>query len=86
MSAKDSDDMSDHDILIEMRSDLKNLVRSQQKLEKIVYGEDGQGGLCGRMTKVENQQSRWMGRDGVIVVGIPLLISVGLVIFSRGSL
>lgn len=76
-------DESDHDILIEMRSDLKNLVRSQQKLEKIVYGDDGQGGLCGQVSDLKNQQSRWMGRDGVIVVGVPILISVAIFLFEH---
>jgi len=76
-------DESDHDILIEMRSDLKNLIRSQQKLEKIVYGDDGQGGLCGQVSDLKNQQSRWMGRDGVIVVGVPILISVAIFLFEH---
>ena len=75
-------DEQDHDILIEMRSDLKNMITSQQKLEKMVYGEDGQGGLCGRVGGLENQQSRWMGRDGIIVVGVPILISVVAFVMS----
>ncbi|MFA6364210.1 hypothetical protein [Methanoregula sp.] len=67
---------SDHDILIEVRSDLKNLIESQKKLEKVVYGEDGQGGLCGSVQTVKNQQSRWIGRDGAILVLVPIAISI----------
>jgi len=79
-------DESDHDILIEMRSDVKNMVRSQLKLEKIVYGEDGQGGLCGQVSDLKNQQSRLTGRDGAIVIGVPILISlVGLWFMHGGS-
>ena len=34
---------SDHDILLDMRADLRHLVEAHDKLEKRIYGVDGNG-------------------------------------------
>lgn len=43
----------DHDMLLEIRGDVKYLRESQEKLAKTVYGEDGTGGLCGEVSKLK---------------------------------
>ena len=66
-------DESDHDILIEIRSDLRNYCISQSKLEKEVHGDDGQGGLIGRVGKLEGFQATLIG----IAAAISLVVSTG---------
>ena len=76
---------SDHDILVRMDTRQEQMAGDISSLKKALYGEDGQGGICGRMSKVENQQSRWLGRDGVILILVPIIISVLAIWFSRGA-
>jgi hypothetical protein len=70
-----------------MRIDGKvdTLITRQTKIEKLVYGEDGQGGLCGTVADLKNQQSRLTGRDSAIVVGVPILISLIGLWFMHGG-
>ena len=72
---------SDHDILLDMRADLRHLVEAQNKLETRIYGVDGNGGLCGEVQEIKGQQLRWLGRDGAIATafgGVATLITLGL--------
>jgi phosphoserine phosphatase len=69
---------SDHDILIELRTDVKYLINAHEDLKGEFHKE-----CLPRLSKVENQQVRWMGRDGAIVAGISgafTFISVGIAV------
>ena len=52
------------------------IIKANIKMEKIVFGEDGQGGMCGEIVKLKTQQSNWQGRDGAIVAGITIGVSI----------
>jgi hypothetical protein len=78
-------DESDHDILIEVRADLKHLLLSQQELKKGMYGEDGQGGLCGRVSKLESFQATLIGIAGVVSLTVSLVWSKIGALFSGGN-
>jgi hypothetical protein len=77
------DDSERDKLLIRLDTRMETVADSLASLKKGMYGEDGQSGLCGRVTTLENQQSRWLGRDGAIVAGISagiaiLTVAIGL--------
>ena len=77
--------MSDHDLLIRLDEKMDGIIEANTSFRKALYGDNGQGGICGKMNTLENQQSRWLGRDGVIVVIVPLVISIlGLWLMKGG--
>jgi hypothetical protein len=76
---------TDREWLMRIDGKVDTLITRQTKIETLVYGEDGQGGLCGAVSDLKNQQSRLTGRDGAIVVGIPILISLVGLWFMHGG-
>ena len=77
--------MSDHDLLIRLDEKMDGIIEANASFRKALYGDNGQGGICGKMNALENQQSRWLGRDGAIVVIVPLVISIlGLWLMKGG--
>lgn len=78
-------DESDHDILIEVRADLKHLISSQQELKKGMYGEDGQGGLAGRVSKLESFQATLIGIAGVVSFIVSLVLTKIGALFAGGN-
>ena len=85
MNGHEMTDESDHDILIEVRADLKNVILSQQELKKGMYGEDGQGGLCGRVSKLESFQATLIGIAGAVSFIVSLVWTKIGAFFSGGS-
>ena len=66
-------DETDHDLLIEMRGDIKHLILGQTEMKNELYGEKG---ICSRIRCLEDNQNRWLGRDGAIVAGISFAVSL----------
>jgi DNA-directed RNA polymerase subunit H (RpoH/RPB5) len=64
-------DETDHDILIEVRSDVKHLIEKHEELKEEFHKE-----CLPRLTAVENQQLKWIGRDGAIVAGISMMVTL----------
>jgi hypothetical protein len=62
----------DHDMLIEIRGDVKYLRESQEKLAKTVYGEDGTGGLCGEVSKLKAFQSTLLAFVSALSIAISI--------------
>jgi hypothetical protein len=84
LATKD-DNTSDHDLLIRLDEKMDGIIEANASFRKALYGENGQGGICGKIGTLENQQSRWAGRDGAILVIVPTAISIiGLVLMKGG--
>jgi hypothetical protein len=66
-------EQDDHDLLIEIRTDLKHLVQNYEELKIGIYGDRG---LCNRIQSLEGQQKQWQGRDGVVMAVIATVVSV----------
>jgi hypothetical protein len=72
---------TDHDILIEVRADVKHLIEKHEELKAEFHHE-----CLPRLAAVEQQQIRWLGRDGAIVAGISgLITAAGLYVGLRGG-
>ena len=67
---------TDREWLMRVDGKVDKIIESQAELKKVVMGDDGQHGLCGRVNKLEGQQMKWLGRDGAIVAGISACVSV----------
>ncbi len=65
------DAKTDRDILIEIRTDVKHILTTQTDHE-------------GRIRVLEAQQNRWLGRDGMIVATISVVVSLVVALFSGG--
>lgn len=65
------DAKTDRDILIEIRTDVKHILTTQTDHE-------------GRIRVLEAQRNRWLGRDGMIVATISVVVSLAAALFSGG--
>lgn len=65
-------DQSDHDLLLEIRGDVKHLV---------TQGEDQET----RIRNLENQQFRWLGRDGAIMAGLSAVVAFVVALCGGGG-
>lgn len=70
---------SDHDILIELRSDVKYIIQIENELKVDLYGADG---ICARVRVLENNQNRSSGRDGVLAAIVAGIVSLGTAIVA----
>jgi len=70
-----TEDLSDHDLLVELNVKMDGVIEANASLRKAMYGEDGQGGLCGRVSKLEQFQST--------LVGIAITLSTGVAIIGN---
>lgn len=60
---------TDHDLLVEIRQDVKYIREMVSDHER-------------RIRVIEQQHNRWLGRDGAIVFGISLITSLVVAIIS----
>lgn len=63
-------DESDHDILVRMDVRQATMAEDIGSLKKALYGEDGQGGVCGRVSKLENFQNTILAFVAVIAASV----------------
>jgi len=49
------EDLSDHDLLIRLDEKMDRMADDNSAFKKALYGEDGQGGICGRLTAIERK-------------------------------
>jgi hypothetical protein len=61
---------------------LDGVIGTQAKMTTTISGADGQGGLCARVTKLENFQSYILGAAAVIALVVPLVWNKIAVIFG----
>ena len=62
---------SDHDLLVEIRQDVKYIREMVSDHER-------------RIRVIEHQHNRWLGRDGMIVATISVVVSLAVALFSGG--
>jgi len=60
---------SDHDLLVEIRQDVKYIRETISDHER-------------RIRVIEHQHNRWLGRDGAIVFAISLATSIAVALLS----
>lgn len=66
------ENLSDHDLLIRLDAKMDSVINSYSDLKRGMYGDDGQGGLCGRISKIEQFQSTLLG----IAASISFVVSL----------
>jgi len=72
----------DHDILIEVRTDVKYLITSTDELKLEVHGPDG---LHKRIEKLENNQSKFIGAIAALGAFMGFIGNRLSIIFFGGS-
>jgi hypothetical protein len=65
---------SDHDILIEVRSDVKHLIEKHEELKTEFHTE-----CLPRIGKLEETKNQLIGRDGVIAIVVSVALSIAAI-------
>lgn len=56
-----------------MNGKLDLILQNQEKVAKTVYGEDGTGGLCGRVSRLESFQAAIMALAGAVSLAVSVV-------------
>jgi len=67
------DPQTDREWLMRIDEKLDGVIVAQAKMTTTISGDDGQGGLCARVSKLENFQNYILGAAAVIALVVPLV-------------
>ena len=74
MSELSADDpQTDREWLMRIDEKLDGVMGAQAEMKKTISGDDGQGGLCARVSRLENFQNYILGAAAVIALVVPLV-------------
>jgi hypothetical protein len=67
------DPQTDREWLMRIDEKLDGVIVAQAKMTTTISGDDGQGGLCARVSRLENFQNYILGAAAVIALVVPLV-------------
>jgi hypothetical protein len=67
------DPQTDREWLMRIDEKLDGVIVAQAKMTTTISGDDGQGGLCARVSRLENFQNYILGAAAVIALIVPLV-------------
>ena len=73
MKLSADDPQTDREWLMRIDEKLDGVIVTQTKMTTTISGVDGQGGLCARVSKLENFQNYILGAAAVIALVVPLV-------------